>query len=909
MNNPMMSITDANFSQVRDNGGVGVSLAAATMEKPWTMDEGANVQWQYRIEKGSGQYYESDWSSLAIISVSSVDLSTAIGNASAARNVQLRYKDALENTGEWFDVGVKVSYYDAVFDPISTWDASYNPDANTISLNWTNPTQSDFKHVELAYTVNGGAVQRLALGETAESYTITNVPRLTTSGVQDGAAVSGIYEYAVTLEAHSISGMKSTGPFKIWNFGTPGLTDSGMSVSNLSPAEEIRTQGELAAMETGNANKKYVLANDISLTAGWTPIGNSSTNAFRGTFYGSGHTITFAAGVALGGSTYRGLFGYAEDAEIRDLTVKYANVSTTSSGAVYLGGVAGYAGGSARILNVITVDLSGGGLTLTNNGSGETYFGGFAGKIDGAATINNSRSGLSMNLNSTASGNTYAGGAAGYSDTTGTFEKVQYSGTLTITSAAGTAFLGGLAGESRGTGMTGCRFSGKISFSPTYNSNQELCVGGFIGRVNLPSGFPHSPVIDACSAVGDITLTTGGSGVVKVGGFLGNAVNDTGGTSVYLTVQNSFYEAGVIEVTTSGTVSPAWGESTNVGGFLGYNSGYIKITGCRSGAAKVQAKRDIISSSSSTNGMIRVGGFSGGHFGGDLEGCFSSALVVVPEGNRSNLANAGGFAGTLEKATGSSIAVSLSGAFATGDVIAYQAENAGGLVGYAVRAGEITRCYATGAVSGNAHHAGGLVGSVDNYHTAVDKTPITISNCYALGNVEGDRRVGGLIGFFDYGTVEHCFAGGTVTASNSTITTDGVHAGGLVGANDSISGNDTLTLKNCVAAGAGVTALMDNGIGDRTAGRVVGKLVSPGSVTNNYALNTMRVESDTWVNRYNPNIKTITSGATTGEGADLAASFLRNQNFWMGIGFNAATWDFSRVVSEGYPRLVGLGGQ
>ena len=74
---------------------------------------------------------------------------------------------------------------------------------------------------------------------------------------------------------------------------------------------------------------------------------------------------------------------------------------------------------------------------------------------------------------------------------------------------------------------------------------------------------------------------------------------------------------------------------------------------------------------------------------------------------------------------------------------------AGGLAGH--NDGSIKNCYATGNVSGN-RYVGGLVG--DNFYG-------TITNCYATGNVSGNT-VGGLTGG-NYGTIKNCYATGNVS--------------------------------------------------------------------------------------------------------------------------------------------------
>jgi hypothetical protein len=92
---------------------------------------------------------------------------------------------------------------------------------------------------------------------------------------------------------------------------------------------------------------------------------------------------------------------------------------------------------------------------------------------------------------------------------------------------------------------------------------------------------------------------------------------------------------------------------------------------------------------------------------------------------------------------------------------------------------------------------------------------------------------------------------------------------------------------------------------------VAGIVNSPGTVQDNYALNTMRVEKDTYAKRYSPDTVTPVAGPNTSSGADISASALKNQSFWAGsttLGFSSDDWDFSRVVIDGHPVLKNMEG-
>jgi hypothetical protein len=98
----------------------------------------------------------------------------------------------------------------------------------------------------------------------------------------------------------------------------------------------------------------------------------------------------------------------------------------------------------------------------------------------------------------------------------------------------------------------------------------------------------------------------------------------------------------------------------------------------------------------------------------------------------------------------------------------------GGLAGRST--GPISDCFAAGTVTGGYNFVGGLVGS--------NWGPDTISNCYAVGTVNGNSYVGGLAGE-NRGTVIVCYAAGIVTGSGNYI-------GGLVG-------NNISAINNCYA--------------------------------------------------------------------------------------------------------------
>jgi hypothetical protein len=156
----------------------------------------------------------------------------------------------------------------------------------------------------------------------------------------------------------------------------------------------------------------------------------------------------------------------------------------------------------------------------------------------------------------------------------------------------------------------------------------------------------------------------------------------------------------------------------------------------------------------------------------------------------------------------------------------------GGLVGRGY-SGNVTKCYASGAVRG-AGSVGGLVGSIslgsvtNSYSTCAvtgnysvgglmgfHGTATIVTNCYATGAVNGGTYTGGLVGYTAGKCVTNCYATGTVTS-------DGNSVGGLLGEIDC-----PVAVTNCYATGA-VS-------GNKYVGGLAGHSSSCSKVTNCYA--------------------------------------------------------------------------
>ena len=161
---------------------------------------------------------------------------------------------------------------------------------------------------------------------------------------------------------------------------------------------------------------------------------------------------------------------------------------------------------------------------------------------------------------------------------------------------------------------------------------------------------------------------------------------------------------------------------------------------------------------------------------------FHSSFVTCSASG--NVAGSGtGVGGLLGRAAGSIEPqlldrVEIIDCFASGNVYS-EAGTGGGLIGWA-RTGQVQNCYASGTVTGG-DRLGGLIGYVSRDFYYPYFTPVTVSGCYAMGNVEGQGNyTGGLIGYYSNASiVKDCYAQGDVS------TVSGEYVGGLIGYCDS----------------------------------------------------------------------------------------------------------------------------
>ncbi len=208
-----------------------------------------------------------------------------------------------------------------------------------------------------------------------------------------------------------------------------------------------------------------------------------------------------------------------------------------------------------------------------------------------------------------------------------------------------------------------------------------------------------------------------------------------------------------------------------------------------------------------TNNGIIVGSVSKGHVDGEV-----SVGGLVGHNEEGTVSNSSSYAYvTGDAATGGLIGLNegdVSDCSASGNVESDGSGSCGGLIG-ANEKGSVSRCHAVGDINGE-EAIGGLIG----FNTG------PVENCYSLGNGNGDTLIGGLIGA-NAGPINLCYSTGTVASNDETV-------GGLIGHNQ---GEISISYSTGSVIGA-----------DKNVGGLVG--INLGDVANCYSLSSVETSGD-----------------------------------------------------------------
>lgn len=240
---------------------------------------------------------------------------------------------------------------------------------------------------------------------------------------------------------------------------------------------------------------QYCLAADIDFDgAAITPIGTESL-PFTGGFSGNGHTIS---NYVLSTSSYAGLFGYAREAELRDLILKKAEVISTGS---YTGALAAY------MENCTVRNISQSEITVT----GGSYTGALSGYARKGSII-----GCCARKNILVTGTSGVGGLVGTVTDSSTILKE----CCTTANVTGSTYVGGIAG------LLECSIVNSYATGSVISATDNLYTGGLAGCIRYES-------INSCYAA--CSVSKNGSGLANL---------------FSATVTNSFFDSNLAGLTT-----------------------------------------------------------------------------------------------------------------------------------------------------------------------------------------------------------------------------------------------------------------------------------------------------------------------------------------------------------------------
>ena len=233
----------------------------------------------------------------------------------------------------------------------------------------------------------------------------------------------------------------------------------------------IYNQADLEAV-ANEMDASYIVANDITLTGNWKPLGwtDSEDVPFTGTLDGNGYTIS-GLGMDYENGTYVGLFAI-NNGTIKDLSVVIDDIG----GDQYVGAIAGRNDGTISNVTVTQKRAfsTGNGVTgysapgqYDNNYS---YAGGIAGLNKAGAVIEHCFVNVCVN------GYYFIGGITGANN--GTIRECAFTGGVNhvVSKTNGIGYVGGIAGGTHGT-VTDCY---------VYNAGMikgQDYVGGAFGRI------------------------------------------------------------------------------------------------------------------------------------------------------------------------------------------------------------------------------------------------------------------------------------------------------------------------------------------------------------------------------------------------------------------------------------------
>ncbi len=597
---------------------------------------------------------------------------------------------------------------------------------------------------------------------------------------------------------------------------------------------------DVAALQGMTGSGFYALGNsiDASATSGWNSgAGFAPISGFTGTFAGLGHTIDSLT-INRPSQSLTGLFGLTTGS-LRDITLSNVSISGGQTVGALAGRLSGGNTSNVHVTGSVTGNFSQvGGLigwndqgAISNSSSAATVtgygeVGGLVGRQRAGSITDAYATGSVTNTGSYTGGliggtfqgatltNVYASGkVTGTYDTGGLSGAEIFSGTPTVTNAYWDMDSTGVATSHIGTGITTANVRTQATYGGFDFTNTWVMFPGET-RPMLRSQFSTNVTTPAALQLMQLRLDE--SYTLGANIDFGTAFTADNGNYAGLWGSRGFMPIG-----SSG--SPFTGK------FDGQNRSITGLTINRTAANNVglfgyagtgSAISNVTLSGGSVTGSANVGALVGTLRQGTVTGVASGVNV---ESTTTGLAETGGLIGVNDAGT-------VTSSSSSGNVIG-AGYDIGGLVGYLVNGGVVTKSFATGNVSGGTtgSYIGGLVGAngyvggnggtiSQSYATGTVTTAVgsggglvghnegAISDSYAMGRVIGTggaSNLGGLVGVnYNNGTIARSYATGYVTGPSNLGGVAGYNNNGASGA---ISNSywDTQTSGRANALGGG----------------------------------------------------------------------------------------------------------
>lgn len=359
----------------------------------------------------------------------------------------------------------------------------------------TNVLLSDFASGRIAYLLNGGSkdgIWKQNLGENKDLY-----PNFKGAAVYQASGCMAYtntepseekehnYQGGVCADCGDYTGAEAT------------LKDGVYEIANLG---QLLWFADKVKYEDNTICGKLV--ENIDATLAKRIVIGTETKPYKGTFDGNEKTISNLSAVVTENNF--GLFGYAEGATVKNLTVKGEYVISAAGSAVSdlierVGGVVGFAKEQTVIENVTScVNINDNGKIANDE---NRQIGGVVGYLDNSTVKKCEYNGaVTMQLARATAG------IAGLVRYNGTVSECINNGTINCIGE--THHIGGIIGSAQDTAdITKCINKGNVT------SGGSDCIGGIVGYAN--AGIK----IENCGNIGTITSTVNRHGFV--GGILG----------------------------------------------------------------------------------------------------------------------------------------------------------------------------------------------------------------------------------------------------------------------------------------------------------------------------------------------------------------------------------------------------